>query len=341
MKRSLLITVTGVLLAIVSGCVDPVYDTLPMLPEYPELTESFDTSAFIEFREDADPALNAVMLEFLQKNGYKQILPELRFQFHDLAKTRVVQILVLDYKNYSCEDGRYLECFVAVMVRAPGEVWNGVLRYAAPRYFQAYSRKLLDEETAETDVRKELYREAMENIFKIAEFRQALEPLAEKTDKFSGAALSADEFWQKSGAEQKLAGGSNALAAYWAYIAADKGSKEADNYLLLNALSAGALRFSTVLELVKRHAQEGNNIAINELGYMYLNGIGIETDYVKALELFQKAAGAGNASAMFNIGCCYENGYGVPRNRVIARKWFAKAAELGLDIAVRKLQTVR
>ena len=52
-----------------------------------------------------------------------------------------------------------------------------------------------------------------------------------------------------------------------------------------------------------------------------------ELDYAKAMEWYEKAADLGNATAMDNIGWLYENGLGVERDLSKAQEWYDKAAK--------------
>ena len=62
-----------------------------------------------------------------------------------------------------------------------------------------------------------------------------------------------------------------------------------------------------------------------DIGEKYYN----EKDYEKALEYFQKAAEAGNAKAMNNIGNLYYDGLGVEQDEAKAEEWYAKAKAAG------------
>lgn len=52
-------------------------------------------------------------------------------------------------------------------------------------------------------------------------------------------------------------------------------------------------------------AAHGNSDAMNNIGYMYRNGLGVPRNYEEALFWFQKAANLGNSSAQYNIGNLY------------------------------------
>ena len=69
--------------------------------------------------------------------------------------------------------------------------------------------------------------------------------------------------------------------------------------------------------------------AMNMIGWMYKNGIGVEQDYALAMEWYEKAADLGNANAMNNIGWAYCHGIGVEQDYVLAMEWYEKAVDLG------------
>lgn len=79
-------------------------------------------------------------------------------------------------------------------------------------------------------------------------------------------------------------------------------------------------------KLAKKHyvmaANQGLNIAINDLGSMFLD----DKDYKKAVEYFKLAASENNPQALSNLGTCYFNGLGVTKNEETALKYYKLAA---------------
>ena len=69
----------------------------------------------------------------------------------------------------------------------------------------------------------------------------------------------------------------------------------------------------------------------------YENGHGVEMDISKALSWFNKAANQGNDFALFNLGFLYEKGIGVEKNEKKAFSLFKQSAEKGYPQAQRKL----
>ena len=86
--------------------------------------------------------------------------------------------------------------------------------------------------------------------------------------------------------------------------------------------------------------QGNNGMAMNNLGLMYENGVGVDQDYDEAFKLFQEGANQGNPNAMTNLGFCYESGYGVEPDIDKAVEWYKKAADLGEENARRNLQNM-
>jgi TPR repeat protein len=66
-----------------------------------------------------------------------------------------------------------------------------------------------------------------------------------------------------------------------------------------------------------------------KLGYMYLQGTGVEKDQKKAFEYFKKAAENGSVDGQYNTGLAYVRGEGVEKNLAEAAQWFEKAAYQG------------
>lgn len=86
------------------------------------------------------------------------------------------------------------------------------------------------------------------------------------------------------------------------------------------------------------HAQEaGNTKAMDNLGYCYLNGIGVSQDEKRAFALFEKSAKCGDSGGMVNLANCYLNGISVERNEELAAKFYEESASLGNSDAMINL----
>ena len=77
--------------------------------------------------------------------------------------------------------------------------------------------------------------------------------------------------------------------------------------------------------------------ALNNLGWMYCNGLGVAQDYTKALFWFGKAASKGSIEAQNWLGWLHEHGLGVQQNCAEAVLWYRKAADDGHALAQSKL----
>jgi TPR repeat protein len=81
--------------------------------------------------------------------------------------------------------------------------------------------------------------------------------------------------------------------------------------------------FSTELELAKK----GNTQAQNNLGMMYMTGVGVAKNYSEAMKWLERSASKGNTQAMMNLASMYRDGSGVLPNNELAYSWFNLAAD--------------
>jgi TPR repeat protein len=88
---------------------------------------------------------------------------------------------------------------------------------------------------------------------------------------------------------------------------------------------------------VQAAAGKGDAAAMNDLGALFLHGLGGPADLAKAAEWFEKAAAAGNSVAMANIGSLYMNGQGVTKDYAKARRWFQQSVDSGNAAAMANL----
>jgi len=78
-----------------------------------------------------------------------------------------------------------------------------------------------------------------------------------------------------------------------------------------------------------RRAENGDPIAQNNVGVLYLKGRGTGEDFAEARRWFEAAAAEGLPGAMHNLGVLYLRGHGLAPDPAQAAGWFTKAAELG------------
>ncbi len=87
----------------------------------------------------------------------------------------------------------------------------------------------------------------------------------------------------------------------------------------------------------RKAAEQGDLRAINILGVLHVNGLGVPQDTVEAVRLFRKTAARGDTSGMFLLGASYITGDGVEQNAGEGARWIRKAAERGNAYAMEKL----
>lgn len=83
-------------------------------------------------------------------------------------------------------------------------------------------------------------------------------------------------------------------------------------------------------------AELGYPLAECQVGYFYLEGLGVEKDAEKAFAWTEKAARDGDWDGQFNLAWFYEEGIGTARDLVKARYWYEQAALQGHEEAVEK-----
>ncbi len=69
--------------------------------------------------------------------------------------------------------------------------------------------------------------------------------------------------------------------------------------------------------------------AIDDLGDLVRDGLGVSTDYAQALVFYRKAADQGDANGQESIGFMYEGGLGVTKDIPTAVAWYKMAAAQG------------
>ena len=74
---------------------------------------------------------------------------------------------------------------------------------------------------------------------------------------------------------------------------------------------------------------------------MYLDGEGVDKDEKKALELFNKAAEQGNEIAMYNIGVMYQYGIGVDQDHDKSVIWYTRSSILGNKDSEKALEEIK
>jgi TPR repeat protein len=76
-------------------------------------------------------------------------------------------------------------------------------------------------------------------------------------------------------------------------------------------------------------AVQGNPVAQNNLGILYLDGKGVKQNNSEAIRYLSLSAASGSALGQNNLGGLYREGKGVPRDYARAAQWFAASAAQG------------
>jgi localization factor PodJL len=78
---------------------------------------------------------------------------------------------------------------------------------------------------------------------------------------------------------------------------------------------------------LREAAEQGNALALFEIGNRYADGRGVEANMEEAARWYEMAAEKDLAVAQYKIGSFYEKGNGVQRNVAQAESWYDRAAE--------------
>lgn len=85
-------------------------------------------------------------------------------------------------------------------------------------------------------------------------------------------------------------------------------------------------------------AEQGYPLAECQVGFFYLEGIGVEKDFEKALFWTERAAVHGDRAGQCNLAWIYEEGFGVEKNIEKVKYWYKQAALQGHDLAIEKCE---
>lgn len=92
------------------------------------------------------------------------------------------------------------------------------------------------------------------------------------------------------------------------------------NYMLAEKYKEG-------LYWTRKAADAGYARSMSNMGYVYLNGYGVEKDFEVAREWLEKAAEEDVHAAQYLLGVIYHRGHGVSANIGRAKRWYTKAAD--------------
>ena len=100
--------------------------------------------------------------------------------------------------------------------------------------------------------------------------------------------------------------------------------------------------FNKAIEYYKQAILLGNSMALNNLAFIYENGLeNVKKNVPKIVKLYQKAVNLQNATSMNNLAIIFEFGAGeVERNFQKALELYEKAAMMGDKDAKRRLKMI-
>jgi TPR repeat protein len=87
----------------------------------------------------------------------------------------------------------------------------------------------------------------------------------------------------------------------------------------------------------RRSANKGNAAAMNNMGNMYLHGLGTEQDLTQAARWFKSAADNNDSYGQLNYGYLRVDGKGVEKNVEDGMEWIKKSAANGNEEAKKYL----
>jgi TPR repeat protein len=105
---------------------------------------------------------------------------------------------------------------------------------------------------------------------------------------------------------------------------------EASEYFRQGQFAESTRDYAQAMKLYRKGANQGHAPSQNNLGFLYLRGLGGTQDTEEAVKYFKDAARQNYAAAQNNLGVCYRDGLGVKADQASAAKWFLQAAEQGM-----------
>jgi TPR repeat protein len=82
---------------------------------------------------------------------------------------------------------------------------------------------------------------------------------------------------------------------------------------------------------------QGHATAMNNIGFLYQNGLGVAQSYAEAAKWYRQGATGGDFRAQFHLGYLYDQGLGVPHDENMARQLMQLAASVGDSDALKWL----
>ena len=125
----------------------------------------------------------------------------------------------------------------------------------------------------------------------------------------------------------------------WYRLAAEAGHSEAQNSM--GSIYQAEERYGEALVWYEKSAAQNNELATNNLAYLYDLGLGVSQDRQKAHELYLKSANLGEPQAMHNLGQMYGSGQLGEEDLINGCAWTFRAVKYsrGADSMVHKPAT--
>lgn len=98
--------------------------------------------------------------------------------------------------------------------------------------------------------------------------------------------------------------------------------------------------YQAALQHWRPAAESGDAVAAFNIGVLYAQGLGVETDHAGAVRWYRRSAHEGYANAQFNLGSAYYNGEGTEVNIAQAASWWERAADQDHPEAAYNLATL-
>ncbi len=120
-----------------------------------------------------------------------------------------------------------------------------------------------------------------------------------------------------------------ARAYYERAIALDYNISRANLGTMLRDGRGGKVDYNGAIALYQAGIAGGDATAMDAMGWLYLNGIGVPADDVEARRYYQMASDNGLAQGTGNLAFMTEMGRGGPQNLKLARQLYLRAIEAG------------
>lgn len=91
--------------------------------------------------------------------------------------------------------------------------------------------------------------------------------------------------------------------------------------------------YGAAMKYYLQASAQGSGAADNQIGFLYLYGLGVSKDHPEACKWFRRAAERGCAAGQDHLGLCHKHGFGLNRDYAKAIEWFRKAADQGFGPA--------